>query len=175
MAKHDSVKPLPGGALAKAQADILSAANLDLGQFVKEKTGYPPYWQPAENQGFCGTVLRLDDKDPEFCRFVIRAAADILCYQGPTDNADEVLVHQGEEFSCSVYAVLPLEKYFGCQVLVVCKGKRKLAAAGKTLWEFDLFVAKESKKALHAGGGSEVQGKPTPRALKPSMLDKDFE
>jgi hypothetical protein len=114
-----------------------------------EQTGFPPYWNPEVGKTFRGVVLGLDEKDPDFKRFALKATDQIMCAQGPADDAEQVIVKPGEFFTCSAYAALPLERYVGFEVFVMAKNKRDIKG-GKELWEFKLMIHPDEKKKLVA-------------------------
>jgi hypothetical protein len=119
----------------------------EVANFQEEQIGFPPYWNPSEGKKFYARVVDVDDADPDFQRFVLQAGHDIECQRGPSADAETVVVHKGEFFTCSVYASLPLHRYLDIPVLVTVKGKRKLDGA-RTLWEFSLAVSEQAKKVL---------------------------
>ena len=130
-----------------------------------EQIGFPPYWNPTMKEddkgktipgtgnSFLGMPIQRDSRNPDFERYVIEASRDIMCKKGPAEDAEEILVRKGEFFTCSVYAALPLEEYFGYEVFVQPARKRKLAPTPeinqkRDLWDFDLKVSPATKKLL---------------------------
>lgn len=145
----------------KASTVNLDDPNLDFDKLLnditagweKEQIGFPPYWNPAEGKKFLGRVILKDEREPNFVRYVIEATlAPIKCQQGPADDAEEVIVKPGEYFTCSAYGALPLENFFGHQVLVTTEKKRKIPngedGQPRTLWVFNVKVDEPTKKAL---------------------------
>lgn len=135
----------------------------------QEQIGFPPYWNPrmtmvdptkpragmvpGTGNSFLGTVVNRDERDPNFTRYVVQASRAIRCQNGPSDDAEEVIVQKGEFFTLSTYASLPLDDYFGMEVYVQPIGKRKIKDDPETgeprdLWRFSLMVSPESKKLL---------------------------
>lgn len=134
-----------------------------------EQIGFPPYWnprmefidpnnarkgmKPGTGNSFLGTVVNRDERDEHFHRYVIQASRAIRCQNGPSDDAEEVIVQKGEFFTLSTYASLPLENYFGMEVYVTPIQKRKIKDDPETgeprdLWRFKLMVSPASKKLL---------------------------
>ena len=148
-------------ASAKSAAVNFDDPNLDFDKLLtditagweREQIGFPPYWNPAEGKKFLGRVILKDERDPAFVRYVIEATlAPIKCQQGPADDAEAVIVKPGEYFTCSAYGALPLENFFGHQVLVTTTKKRKITPGEdgqpRTLWGFTVNVDEPTKKAL---------------------------
>jgi hypothetical protein len=130
-----------------------------------EQIGFPPYWNPTMKEddhgktipgtgnAFLAIPIDTDERNPEFKRYVLEAVRPITCRKGPADDAEEILVQQGEFFTCSVYAALPLEQYYGIPVFVQPVRKRKLPPSQEVnqkrdLWDFSLKVSPADKKKL---------------------------
>lgn len=130
-----------------------------------EQIGFPPYFNPTMKEDekgktipgtgnyFLAIPIDLDERNPEFKRYVLEAVQAIECKKGPADDAELITVQPGEFFTCSVYAALPLEDYFGYPIFVRPVRKRKLAAneenpQKRDLWDFELKVSPETKKLL---------------------------
>ena len=103
--------------------------------------------------------MLLDERDPEFRRYVVEATDEILCAKGPAEGADTILVLPGELFTVNDYSALPLERYFGWEVIAIADKKRKLAASVKPdakdyqkrsrdLWDWRVKVPPELKALL---------------------------
>lgn len=130
-------------------------------EWVEQQTGFPPYWNPAidektgKGNGFRATVMALDARDPDFQRYVLQAKQPLRCANGPAEDAEAVLVGAGEYFTCSDYAALPLSDFFGEEVVVLTKKKRKLAATAdnaqkRDLWVFRILTSPETSMRLQA-------------------------
>lgn len=118
--------------------------------WVEEATGFPPYWTPEENNAqFRAVPLMIDLRDMEFPRYILRATIPVSCSKGPQDNQEEITVQPGDLFTCSTYASLKLEQYFGHEVMVFSTEKRSLKG-GKSLWQFRVFVSPQTRKLLDA-------------------------
>jgi len=157
----DDVKTMSAEELAAQEALNMAAP----AGWETEQIGFPPYWNPTMKEdekgktiantgnAFLGMPIQRDDRDPNFQRYVVEALRPIMCKKGPAEDAEEILVKTGEFFTCSVYAALPLEDYFGYEVFVKPVRKRKLAATAeipqkRDLWDFELQVSPETKKLL---------------------------
>lgn len=126
--------------------------------WVEEQTGFPPYWSPDEKGAFfIGIPLMKDEgfregdaENPsDFVRYAIRATQPVECWKGKSESAEGVTVQPGEFFTCSAYASMRLERYFGYEVMV--KAVEKVPhKAGRMLWKFRVFVAPETRKQLDA-------------------------
>jgi hypothetical protein len=110
---------------------------------------------------FFGRVINKDDeqkiKDSKtgemkpWIRWVLQATKfDIPCEQGKSDAQERMIVKCGEFFTMSEYASLPLERFFGLEVVGIVKGKRPIDG-GKTLWSFRVMVDKDTKAILTDG------------------------
>jgi len=118
--------------------------------WVEEPTGFPPYWTPEEHAAnFRAVPIMLDLRDIEFPRYVLRATTPVVCSKGPSDNQEEITVAPGELFTCSAYASLRLDQYLGHEVMVFSTEKRSLKG-GKSLWQFRVFVAPQTRRLLDA-------------------------
>lgn len=143
MAASDAARNDPE-ALEDEDFDIDSA-------FTDEQVGLPPYWNPEVGRKFKATVCTIDDKDPEFNRFVLRAAHAVRCQRGPAKDAETLLVQKGQYFTCSVYAALPLQRFIGFEVIVICvKLREGVTKEGFDVWEFRVLTDEETKKQLES-------------------------
>jgi hypothetical protein len=141
MAKEEVTKPVDATSIPKG--------------WVEEQVGYAPYWKAVkEGDAFIGRVLMRDERNEEFVRYILECTkAPVVCARGPAEGAEEVIVNVGEEFTCSAYAALPLDRFYGLEVMVIAKGKRKLNPTNdnpqkRDLWEFRVLVSPEDKKKL---------------------------
>lgn len=132
-------------------------------QLVEEQTGFPPYWNPGIGKWFKATVMNRDERDPDFIRYHLLALAPVVCAKGPSDDAEEIEVQPGEFFTCSAYAALPLDKYFGIDIKVITYKTRKLpgndASKGvkRDLFEFKILVTPDTRNLLEAGRKAEAK------------------
>lgn len=124
--------------------------------WLEEATGFPPYWSPEINGGFRAVPLMIDLREPEFVRYVLRATVPVECWKGPSDEAEGVTVQPGQTFTCSAYAAMRLDQYFGHEVMVYATGKRDLTM-GKKLWQFRVFVSPQTRKLLDAQRAEEAK------------------
>jgi hypothetical protein len=122
--------------------------------FVREEVGFAPYWNPEAGAKVYATIEQMDQADPEFPRFLLRALAPVDAKRGSEEKGTEedVKVEAGEVFSMSVYAQLApkfaeyLSYPFPVPVVIVAKDKVK---GGKgSVWLFDLLVSPETKAQL---------------------------
>lgn len=114
----------------------------------RENVGFPPYWTPAEGKKLWARPVAIDQRDPKFWRYVLEAGHRTACQVGPADEDEKVAVEKGELFTMSVYAGLPLERFFGEWVLITCTKKRELKSSDQKMWVFTCDVNKETKKRL---------------------------
>jgi hypothetical protein len=139
--------------------NLIPDFGVDVEAMHDESISLPPYWQPDEEaleqgiaQGFHGRLVGFDDKDPAFPRYVLinEGPKDLTCKRGPSAEAEDVIVHKGEHFTCSVYDGLPLGDYAHLPVLVYVKDKVSTSTAGRTVWIWGMKVNSETQKILQA-------------------------
>lgn len=136
---------------------ILAEAGVDAEGLVEEQTGFPPYWKPEIGKWFKATVMRKDTRDENFIRYELMALKAVICAKGPADDAEEIIVNEGEFFTCSTYATLPLDTYFGLDVMVITHKTQKLkgneASRGvpRDLFHFKVLVTTDTKNLLDLG------------------------
>jgi hypothetical protein len=123
----------------------------EFSNFEEEQISFPPYWEAAEGKWFYAMVVMVDERDPEFPRYVCQAELDTPCKKGSKSKKEDedIIAHKGEYFTLSTYSGLPLDRYVGTRVLVKCIGKRDVGRP-QPMWEFSLKVSPEDKKLLVA-------------------------
>lgn len=118
--------------------------------------GFAPYWTPELGKYFHAMVVDIDEADPNFVRYVLHNMSEtpIQCQRGPAADAELVMVEQGEEFTCSAYASLPLYRFAGAEVVVIPIENRKLPGneasewKPRDMWVFRVKVSSETKHEL---------------------------
>lgn len=118
---------------------------------VKADIGFPPYWKADMAKGFRGIILMRDERDPEFVRYHIENTGPraLDCQQGSVDDGVVESVAPGSIFTCSAYGALPLDRFFGFEVVVMVTGSRKLPGNKRSngvprdMWEFKVLVKPE--------------------------------
>jgi hypothetical protein len=139
----------PEAALLMTNPDAMP----DFSGWEEEQLAFPPYLNMEPPSGdfkgswFHALVITLDDRDPQFPRYVLQAATPLHCLQGKKEEQVDVLVKSGEFFTVSTYSGLPLERYVGVHVLVKCIGTRKVDQP-QPMKVFQLKVSPEDKKLL---------------------------
>lgn len=135
--------------------DELLAASTPEGWEDDDKSGgFPPYWNPQLGKSFQGIIVKRDERDPDFIRYIIQATDTIMCATGPASDAEEVIVEPGQLFTCSAYATMNLEEYFGLEVKVITwktrtlPGKESSRGVPRSLWEFKYKLPPDSKRLL---------------------------
>jgi hypothetical protein len=118
-----------------------------------EQTGFPPYWRPDGSPGFIGRVIgkQYQEEDEEsFARWIISPTyAPVVCFRGPGEDAEQVVVQPGECFTMSEYSSIDMKRFQGTEISLCPKNKRKLNnGTGHTLWDWDLRVSPESKALM---------------------------
>ena len=118
--------------------------------WVEQQLGFAPYYNPKIGDTFVATPVEIDDKDPEFNRFVFVAGMIMECARGPKDDAEPVTVNDGEQFTMGAYAMLaPLfEDYLGMKCRVTVVDQIKIADGKRTLYRFKLAVSPSDNKLI---------------------------
>ena len=148
---------------AAAQGPVSAADAIDTTGWVEQQLGFAPYFNPTPGAKFVATPIEIDDKDPDFVRYVFIAEHAMECQQGPKEDAEPVLVEAGGQFTMAAYASLSMvfEDYLGLKCRVTVKDKIKIAD-NKTLWRFTLAVSQEDNARLMA----QKQANSKARAIK---------
>lgn len=127
---------------------------------VQLDISFPPYWKAELTSGFRAIPLRRDetqkfyDVDDDiwipFVRYHWKNTGPALdCRRGAVDDGVIETVETGRIFTTSAFAGLPLEKYFGFEMTVLCVDQRKLPpnqnskGQPRKFWEFQTFVMPE--------------------------------
>lgn len=137
----------------------------DSEEFVKGDIGFPPYWKPNIAKGWRGIILARDIRNPKFQRFQIENTGPAFdCWTGPARDGVLVTVETGQVFSISAWRALPLDKYFGLEVVVIATGKREGMAPNeesdgqpRDMWEWSLWTKKENQRLLASQTKEDLQ------------------
>lgn len=128
----------------------------DFSKWEEEQVGFAPYWNPETDKWFLGQVVSRDERDPEFVRYLVKAALDTPCKRGPVDGAEEVLVKSGEYFSISVYYSLQglFDAYLEMGIVppvmkVIAVKEVKTKKAGQTCWTWKVLISPDDKKRIN--------------------------
>lgn len=133
-----------GEPLEKADRSEFSGQNMN--------EGFLPYWEPDVGQEFVATVSGFDLKDPDFQRITFTAEEDVVCYTGPVENQERVIVRKGEQFNTSLYASLRITPAFlNFTFLVRVKSKEKVKSdPKKSVFLWDLLPRPKDVPAIKA-------------------------
>ena len=82
----------------KNQAPVQS---IDESGYHDVSVGFHPYFSPSAGSKFKGSLVGVDASNPEFVRFEFVADSDLVCYTGPADEQEEVIVKAGQPFNVS--------------------------------------------------------------------------
>lgn len=126
--------------------------------YVETDIGFPPYWKADIARGFRGVILMRDERDPNFVRYHIENTGPkaLECQKGPVDDGVVSDVKTGQIFTISAFGGLPLDRFFGLEVVVICTGSRKLPGNEKSknvprdLWEWKVLVAEDVEELLRS-------------------------
>jgi hypothetical protein len=128
----------------------------DISDFSSEQISFPPYWKPEIGKKFLALAVSLDERDPEFLRYLLQATHDIMCSKGGRDDKEDILVKRDEFFTMSVYAGLPLSNYIGLKCLVEVTGTKDTGKPND-MFVFDLKLSKADKAMLSADRRTRAQ------------------
>lgn len=123
-------------------------ATIDETGYHKISTGFHPYFSPSVGASFKGTLVNVDDRQADFLRFEFISEHDVLCYTGPSDDQEEVLVKAGDPFNVSAYEQVRFEEYAGMSIIVKFKEKVKTSTPGRSVWKLELLVNEADYKLL---------------------------
>lgn len=123
---------------------------------------FPPYWKPVIGQGFRATVLYRDEREESFPRYVLQSATKLDCRKGPVDDGEILSIQPGMNFSIGVYAALPLERFFGLELVAIATGMQRLPANKNRelpydMWQFRTLVAPEVLKKITSNREEDVR------------------
>lgn len=141
MAKSSEANKSPVGDFSDWEKDVPAG-------WEDEQVGFPPYWNPSVGKVFMGTPLFKDERDPDFIRYHIQASRDEVCATGPADGAEPVPVKKGEIFTVSAYSGLPLDEFFGLEMMAVALKLVPTKKAGQERWVWKVRLPPQSKKLL---------------------------
>ena len=136
----------PSVALAVSNPDALP----EFQNFEEEQISLPPYLEiSTKGQWFYGMPVFLDDKDPDFVRYIIKAEMPTKCQRGSRKKGENVecIVAKDEFFTVSAYSGLPLERYIGVRCLVKYIEDKDVGQP-QPMKVFSLKVSPEDKKML---------------------------
>lgn len=129
-------------------------------ELTQEEVGFAPYWNPEKGASVYAAVEQMDQADPEFPRFLMRALENVKCQRGSEEKGtlEDVTVQAGEVFSMSVYVQLApkFAEYlsYPFQVPLIVTAKDKVKGGKGTVWLFGLDVTKTMKKKLQEARAS---------------------
>lgn len=153
MAKNTQKNPVEN---AELRPDGLP---VDFDNWETEKLGeFPPYWNPVEGLSFYARPIGVDFRQEDFHRVIFEAMADTPCFRGPAEDAEEVTVKKGENFTCSLYSILGSQIGFLISLYsiipnrgMVLKAVKKVASNSdpkRKFWTFELVMHPDDRKAL---------------------------
>jgi len=139
--------------------------NLDPSEFepkesndeVDQVVSFPPYWKPlatANARGDYGKIraklIEYDDTDEEndIQRWILEATHRTLCWKGPAENQEAVIVEPGKHFSMSAYKQLRLMKYQG--YVITLTALDKIDVPKGEMWTWKLTVDKATDALMTA-------------------------
>lgn len=146
-------------------AELARLFDGDETDFVKGDIGFPAYWKPDINKGWRGIVLSRDIRDPDFHRFLIEnTGPDFDGRTGPARDGELKPIAKGQTFSISCHKALPLEKYYGLEVVVIATGKRTGMPGNEAsdnkprdMWEWELHTTKENQRLVRSHDPADLK------------------
>lgn len=135
-----------------AGKDSKNKANeVDTSGWEEENISFPPYFTfQAVGEYIIGSLEKYDARDPEFPRYVFKAAMDTQCHQGKKGEEKAVVVKPGEFFTISAYGGLNpevLQELVGLPMKLTVTGKRDVGKPSPML-VFQVLMSPESKRLL---------------------------
>jgi hypothetical protein len=132
---------------------------------VKIDATFPPYWQCGLAKGFRGKVLLRDERDPKFVRYHIENTGPkpIECRKGAVADGVVEDVAPGRIFTIGAYATLPLDRFLGFEITVICTGERELPGnersegVPRNIFDFDIYATKEVEAKLASQRSEDLQ------------------
>jgi hypothetical protein len=107
----------------------------------KVDLSFPSYWKAEVLTGFRAVLLKRDDRDVKpdgkvFIRYHWRntGPAPLDCRKGKVSDGVIESIPIGGIFTTSHFAGLPLHKWYGFEVTVLCLDKRKLPGNEESEW-----------------------------------------
>jgi hypothetical protein len=140
-------KDKPATEQVKLGFGLPSDLETETANYQSEQISFPPYWKPEVGKIFLALVLSLDDRDPDFHRYVLQTMHPLPCERGDKHNKEDVIVDKDDFFTTSVYAGLPLDRYIGFKVLVKVTGTRDVGQP-QDMFVFDLKLSPQDKNLL---------------------------
>ncbi len=123
--------------------------------YVEEQVTFPPYWKPDVAKGWRGVVIARDEREMNFPRYIIESSLTLDCRTGKVNDGEIVTVHPGMNFSISAYKALPLDRYFGLEVAVICTAQRtglppneNSEGMPRDMWVWKMMVSPQVKELL---------------------------
>jgi hypothetical protein len=132
---------------AKLGYDLPADIAAEVAGFKNEQLRFPPYWTADVGKKFYAMMVDVDTRDPEFHRFVLQALHPIPCATGGKNSKEDVVVENGDFFSMSVYAALPLDRYIGMKVLIEVTGTQDVGQP-QEMYVFNLKISEADKLLL---------------------------
>jgi hypothetical protein len=131
----------------------------DTSGWEPEPLNFVPYLEIEEDTTVYCRPLFLDNRDPDFPRFVCQAGEDLTAYQGSKrqGTTKAVTVVTGEHFGISAYASLPLHNYFNLPVLIKVGKKVPVTGTNNERWTFDILTSPEVRAALVSRRAKEAR------------------
>jgi len=161
----------------KGKIEALMSAIVPEGS-KKLDISFPPYWKADVATGFRAVVLRREDPKLEqkatgdigfregpgqFSRYLWKNVGQPLdCRRGAVADGEIETVDIGRIFSTSAFGGLNLDRYFGCEIAVICTDIRQLPGneasgwAPRDMWVFDTYVTPETEALLSSRAEADM-------------------
>lgn len=136
------------------------------GDFVKLDLNFPPYYKAELATGFRGIVLKREDprNEKDFTRYHWKNTGPAFdCRRGAVADGELEAVETGRIFTTGAFGGLPLDKYFGFEVVVICADSRQLPGTEESnwvvrdFWVFDTYVSPETNALLESRREEDMQ------------------
>lgn len=127
--------------------------------WTKLDISFPPYWKADLATGFRAICLKREEprNEQDFVRYHWKNTGPALdCRRGSVRDGEIETVESGRIFTTGAFAGLPLHKYFGFEMTVICAEMRQLAGneesdwAPRDFWVFDTYVSPETQQLIES-------------------------
>lgn len=133
---------------------------------VKLDISFPPYWKCELASGFSAQLLRKENprNERDFVRYHWKNVGQpVDCRRGAVSDGEIETVDVGRIFTTGAFGGLPLDKYFGFKLTVICVDMRQLPGteesdwAPRDMWVFDTYVDEQTNALIESRREEDMQ------------------
>lgn len=135
-------------------------------EYIKLDVSFPPYWKAELATGFRAQVLKREDprNERDFTRYHWKNLGPAIdCRRGSVSDGEIETVETGRIFTTGAFAGLPLDKYFGFELTIICSDLRQLPGneasefAPRDFWVFDTYVTPQVHALIESRRDEDMQ------------------